>query len=458
MTESLRPQKGPQEDFLATSADIAIYGGGAGGGKTWALLLEPLRHIVTNPLFNAVYFRRTTVQIKNPGALWDESTALYPMTGGKPRAQSLEWTWAGGGQLKMAHLEHESDKLGWQGSQVTLLNFDELTHFSETQFWYLVSRTRSMSGVNPYIRATCNPDPDSWVAEFVAWWIDQDTGFAIPERAGVIRYVVRSGEGLEWGDTAGELKARYPGVEPKSVTFIPALLTDNPALLAKNPGYLATLQLLPRVERERLLGGNWKVRPSDSLMFARDKVTLLETAPSDIVAFARGWDLAATKPSEKNPDPDATASVLMGRRRNGRIVVMNGCWERDEANAIRKLVLQTLNLDKLNMLPVPSILPIDPGQAGKSQFASFVGLLAGFSVEGVRETGDKAVRAEPFSVYWQAGNVDVVNGPWAAKYLAEMEAFPSHRAHDDYVDASAKAFDKLTASMSIQERFAALAS
>lgn len=457
MPEILRPQPGPQEQFLASPADIAIYGGGAGGGKTWSLLLEPLRHITREPLFNAVYFRRTTVQIRNPGGLWDASTTVYPQTGGKPQSQSLSWRWPGGGLLKMAHLEHEDDKLGWQGSEITLLNFDELTHFSETQFWYLVSRTRSMSGIRPYVRATCNPDPDSWVAKFISWWIDQKTGFFIPERVGLLRYVVRVNDTLEWADSAEELRVKYPGIEPKSVTFIPALITDNPALLAKDPGYMATLQLLPRVERERLLGGNWKVRPSDSLMFPRDRVTVIDSVPTDVVAWARGWDLAATKPSEKNPDPDATVSVRVGRRRTGGIVVVPGEWMRDEANEVRKLLLRTVKQDKLSMVPVPSILPIDPGQAGKSQNVSLVNFLAGYTIEGVRETGPKHVRAEPFSVFWQAGSVEVVDGPWTERYLNEMESFPAG-AHDDYVDASAKAFDKVTASMSLQERFAALAS
>ena len=78
---TIGPQPGPQERFLASSSDIAIYGGSAGGGKTWALLMEPLRH-VHNPDFGAVFFRRSTVQIRNEGGLWDESAKLYPSAGG----------------------------------------------------------------------------------------------------------------------------------------------------------------------------------------------------------------------------------------------------------------------------------------------------------------------------------------------------------------------------------------
>lgn len=62
-----------------------------------------------------------------------------------------------------------------------------------------------MCGVRPYVRATCNPDADSWVAEFISWWIDPETGFAIPERAGVLRWFIRIGDTIIWGDSPEEL-------------------------------------------------------------------------------------------------------------------------------------------------------------------------------------------------------------------------------------------------------------
>jgi hypothetical protein len=129
----------------------------------------------------------------------------------------------------------------WHGAQITLICFDELTHFTKYQFFYMLSRNRSTCGVRPYIRATCNPDANSWVADWVAWWIDPETGLPIPERAGVLRYFVRVAEQIILADRPQDLlqylprpEDLTPGIDPPrpiSVTFIPAKVFDNAALL-----------------------------------------------------------------------------------------------------------------------------------------------------------------------------------------------------------------------------------
>src|SRR5688572_29150748 len=91
----IAPQPGPQTKFISSSADIVIYGGAAGGGKTWGLLLEPLRHI-HNPRFGGVIFRRSYPEIENEGGLWDESETIYPFAGGKPIKGRMEWQWPSG--------------------------------------------------------------------------------------------------------------------------------------------------------------------------------------------------------------------------------------------------------------------------------------------------------------------------------------------------------------------------
>lgn len=271
----IRPQEGYQMMSLSSPADIVIGGGAAGVGKTFALLLEPLRHKDVDG-FGAVFFRRTYTQIKNEGGLWDASNKIYSLiSDAHPKSSSYEWAFGNKSKVKFSHLEYEKNVYDWQGSEIPLICFDELTHFSKNMFFYLLSRNRSTCGINPYVRATCNPDPDSWVAEFISWWIDQETGFPIPERQGVLRYFVRDGENYIWGKSKEEVaeKAKYyidPLVEAskglttyenyiKSVTFIGGSIYDNEELLKINPDYLGNLASQSEEEKARLLMGNWKV-------------------------------------------------------------------------------------------------------------------------------------------------------------------------------------------------------
>ena len=446
--EVIRPQKGPQESFLGSSADIAIYGGAAGAGKTWAMLLEPLRHVTNTPSFAAVFFRRNTTHIKNPGGLWDESMKLYPSAGGEPNLSTLEWKWRKGGKIKMAHLEHEQTKLDWQGSQIPLILFDELTHFSMGQFFYLITRNRSMCGVRPYIRASCNPDADSWVADFISWWIDQETGYPIPERSGVLRYFIRLEDTLIWGDSYMELVEKYgnPNLpwehesqpRPKSVTFVPGKLTDNALLMRADPGYLANLKAMPMVEQERLLGGNWKIRPAAGLYFRREWCEMVDAAPVDL-DIVRYWDLAATEKTESN-DPDWTVGVKLGRhRKTGMYYWLDTVRLRGSPLSVETAIENTAKADGIH---VRIGLPQDPGQAGKSQAQAFVRRLSGFNVRTRPERGDKIVRFGPFSAQAQAGNIKYVRGAWNEPALTALENFPS-KMHDDDVDACSGSFSML---------------
>lgn len=468
--QDLGPQPGPQEAFLSCSADIAIYGGAAGGGKTYGLLLEPCRHI-DNSAFGAVIFRRQAIQVKSEGGLYDTSFNIYPHIGGVPRLSPYpSWTFESGANISFNHITTDADLLSWQGSQIPFIGFDELTHFTQRQFLYMMSRNRSVSSIRPYIRATTNPDVDSWVAKLIDWWIGDD-GFAIQERSGIVRWFVTLDDKIVWADAPGELVERFPQLIPKSLSFIPSKLTDNKILMDADPGYLANLMNLPRVDRERLLNGNWKVRWESGSYFPRAKANVISAIPSDVKQWVRKWDLAATIPSELNPSPDATACVLMGRQENGRIVVAHGMNVRENAHIVREMIKNIANQDKATyctrigrstMANPPyapgfvTVVPIDPGQAGKAQAESLIAYLSGHVVKGERETGPKHVRAEPLSSQWCAGNVDIVAGLWNDDYLNEMEAFPD-AIHDDYVDASSGAFLELNSKAAAMTRWQALA-
>src|SRR6266849_1169877 len=448
---TISAQPGPQTEFLRTAADICIYGGAAGGGKTVGLILEPLRHVGRVANFTAVFFRRTTPQITNPGALWDESLNFYPRVGGTPHLGVREWRWPRASKIKFSHLQFETTVYDWQGAQITLICFDELTHFTAHQFFYMVSRNRSTCGVKPYIRATCNPDADSWVADFLAWWIDQETGFPIPERAGVLRYYVRIADRIEWADRHEDLLQYLPrredlppGIDPPrpiSVTFIPASVFDNPALLRVNSEYLAALLSLPLLERERLLGGNWKIRPAAGLYFKREWCAVVDEVPTDI-DIVRYWDLAATEKTELN-DPDWTVGLKLGRDRSGGYWLLDVVRARANPGDVERLLLNTAVQDGKR---VTIGFGQDPGQDGKSQALHLVRALGCFTVHPATESGDKLTRFGPFSSQCRAGNVKIRRGLWNEDLFRVLEGFPD-LAHDDEIDACSGAHEMLNPNM-----------
>lgn len=448
MAKVIRPQKGPQEKFLATSADIAVYGGAAGGGKTYALLMEPLRYINTKG-YRAVIFRKNFNQIFASGGIWDESQELYGDIAGSKSVQTPKFRWSFKNKVNIYFdfLGRDADVEKWQGSQITFIGFDELTHFSERQFFYMLSRNRSTCGVKPYIRATCNPDADSWVAKFISWWIDQNTGYPIPERSGKKRYMSRVDDEVVWADTRKEILDK--GIQKdkiKSVTFIASTLADNKILMEKDPEYKANLEALPLVERERLLHGNWKIKPAAGLYFKRVQIgKILDAVPDDIISIVRGWDLAATDVDEDD-DAAYTSGVLMAKRSNGRFVVIDVINQQLKAGDVRKLIKTTSAADNAKYGYVRQRLPQDPGQAGKEQAQSYIEMLAGYDVVTKQESGSKQTRAEPMAAQWQLGLFDVVAGAWNEAYFNQLESFPESK-FKDMVDAGSSAFNELTLGM-----------
>lgn len=444
MTE-IKPQAGPQERFLSCPADFVLYGGAAGGGKTWALLIEPLRHI-HNADFGAVIFRRTNPQITAEGGLWDESHKIYPHLGGRPYySPPLSWAFPSGAKITLTHMQHESNRLDWQGSQIPLICYDEVAHFTRQQFFYMLSRNRSTCGIRPYIRATCNPAPPGdktggWLHEFVDWYIDEE-GWSIPERSGKVRWFVVVDDHLRWADTPDELRQTYPDSEPKSFSFIASSVFDNKILLRSDPGYLANLKALPLVERERLLGdakrgGNWLIREQGGNIFSRDWFDIVGAAPVN-ARRVRYWDKAGTADSG-----DWSAGVLIARDNDGVYYVedvVHGQWS---ALARERIIRQTAELDRANRGHVTTYVEQEPGSGGKESAEATIRNLAGFDVRAERVTGDKVTRAQPLSAQCEGRNVKLVRGAWTATFIDELTMFPNG-AHDDQVDAAAGAFSKL---------------
>lgn len=438
----IRPQEGPQERFLESEADIVIYGGAAGGGKTYGLLLEGLRH-ADNAGFRAVVFRRTTPQIANEGGIWDTSMPLYGAVGAVPVESKHLHVFPSGARLKFAHLGHEKDAEAYQGAQIAFIGFDELTHFTEHQFWYMLSRNRSMCGVRPYIRATTNPDPDSFVAPLIAWWIDQDTGYAIPERSGIVRWFVRENNTITWADTPAELLRGHPErleADVKSLTFISSLVSDNKILLEKDPGYLGNLKALSLVDRERLLKGNWKVRPCAGTLFRREWFGIVDAVPA-ARTIVRYWDRAGSE-ADGSGNPDWTSGTKMSMDRKGVFYIEHNSRFQGTPLTVENAISNTASQDgKRCEIGIEQ----DPGQAGKAEAEYQVRNLRGYIVHAVPVHRDKVTRAKAYSAQVEAGNVKLVRGEWNEAFILEHENFPPPvgKGKDDQVDSGSGAFTML---------------
>lgn len=410
-------------------------------------MLDPLRHIEECPEAGAVFFRRTLTQVRNTGGLWDEAKELYMPLGASPReSPSMDLTFPNpidanrkGFRITFSSLQHEKTIYEYQGSQIPIIFFDELTHFSRRMFFYLVGRNRSTCGIKPYIRATTNPDASSWVRKFIDYWIGDD-GLAIEERSGKLRWLCVYEDKDYWFDTKKEAEKTFPNIPPLSITFIPAKLEDNKILINKDPTYKAKLLSLSKVERERLLLGNWNIMPAAGMFFKRHYFKEVDLCPP-ILEMVRCWDRAATEAEiDDSNDPDWTAGVKMGKTFDGQFVIMDVERQRYSAGKVDKLILNVARQDGID---TKIKVFQDPGAAGKGEAESMVKMLSGFNVVVDKISMNKEVAARPLSSQSENGNVMILSSCRNKEFFySELENFPDD-VHDDIVDGSSGAFNEL---------------
>lgn len=453
-------------------------------GKSRLLLLKALKYAYKDPLFGGILFRKNTTAHRKPGGLFSEAKKLYSPLRPHVREQAMEMEFRAtkGGTLKFDHLENDNvtAETNHQGTQYSMIGFDELTHFTQYEFLYLLGRLRSESETS-FMLCTCNPDADSWVLNWVLPYLDE-AGFPREDMCGKQLYFIIVQDEPVFAETAEELKEKYPDncqivnpntgemvdIEPQSFVFIGGTIFDNPELIRLNPKYLAALKSQTAVKRAQLLDGCWFARAQEESFFQREWLNVIKFAdlPNNL-KYMRAWDKAVSVPTESYRYPDYTTSVKMAKDSDGNIYIF-GDYDYDAKDKDSKIFgrFRRLPGDRDNLIlqqckidgdEVTVVLPKDPSGAGLIEYTeSAKKLIAeGFIVKPDAMPGNKKKlqRFMPFSSACQNGFVYIVEESFPNKetldhFYKELESFNGERStatlKDDIPDAAASCFNTLS--------------
>jgi hypothetical protein len=242
---------------------------------------------------------------------------------------------------------------------------------------------------------------DTWLATFIVWWWDPETGYARADRSGIARWFIRLNDEVHWASVTcpgnasarefakadlaakAELEAEFPtfGRFARSFCFIRASLSDNRIGTEADPEYEARVRTLSRVEQERLLGGNWKIRAAAGLVFDRADFEIVDAIPAKVKRRVRYWDKAGTAGAG-----DWTSGTRMSEGLDGIFYVedeVRGQWR----SGAREKVIQDVNEADARLGYVEVGVEQEPGSGGKDSAELTVGNLAGTTVKADRPTG-----------------------------------------------------------------------
>lgn len=407
-----------QELFLRRDELEVFFGGAAGPGKSWGLLMAALQYVDV-PGYHALIIRPELQEFMKPKALIPVSHSWLGGSGAKWNGSLNQWTFPGGATLSFGYARNLGDLAHFKGPAYSFVGFDELTEFDEAVYLGLsrVLRDAPIMGVHP------------------------ETGAPVKVP---LRKRSASNPG---GPGHGWVKTRFINEDSRDTAsvFIKATIHDNPHM--DYDEYMLSLAHLTPIDQMRLINGDWDVMEEGG-KFHREDFAVVDASevPYDAYRAVRYWDLAGTEPSPTNTDPDWTVGLRLDMHRDGSFTIRDIVRGRWDDSTVQAVVQTTAKLDGRG---VPVFIEQDPGQAGKAQVNNYKRhVLRGYPCYAGQtringKSAAKEVRARPVAA--AAGNhlIRIVRGENTLEFLNEVAIFPQG-SHDDCVDALSGAHTGLT--------------
>lgn len=391
----------PQFVFLTYPAKEILYGGAAGGGKSYALLLAALQYVAF-PGYNAILFRRTLTDLALPDALISLSHSVLSGTAAVYNGNDHRWTFPSGSTLSFGYMETERDKYRYKGAAFQFCGFDECTQFSETQYKYLFSRLRRIKTLNVPLRMRSASNPGDSGHQ---WVYDR---FINPR--------------IE----------RSPGCH-----FIPVRAAENPWLDQKS--YDENLNQLDHITRKQLKDGDWDVKPEGNAFRAEwfrywrlddsGEQYILDGGKvvrcDECTRFA-AMDVAGTEKQNHN-DPDYTVIQVWDVSPRGDMILVYQWRGRFEIPDVEEKLLKVMWDYEVQFAAIEKNgigLPVV--QAARRR---------GLAVKAIVSKRDKFARAQDAMIRMEHGTIYFPKGVAFVEDLeAELLTFPTEGLHDDQVD------------------------
>lgn len=445
------PLSQKQEAFMQDNeSDIIVFGGAKGSGKSQMTLLKMFNAGMFDKDYSAVITMYSQKMIKGAGSLWSTGNKLFTRYGVRSNGLEMNWSFPSGAEIKCHHLlDNQQD---FYGFQITHGFVDEAQFTKVDDVWHLITRMRSKSKRKHQLMLTCNPDRNSFLCD----WLTRggyllESGLPNPDMDGQKVWMIQIGGEFQFFKDKKEITEQF-GSEVAGFAlrfvFYSANIYDNPWLLKNQPKYVHNLENQKRIDREKNLLGNWYVAEENSGYAKREMFK--ECPLSDVplgLPTVRAWDLAATKPSEVNPDPDWTRGVKATYdKADGSFYIMGMDSIRDRSALVQDAIEKAAKQDGRE---VYVSIPVDSGSAGKTvadqKKARLMKLGHKVVLSSARQS--KMKRAEPFLLALQEGKVHVVKGTFSEQDYAEIENFDGAKSngyHDDIIDAIADAYTTLS--------------